>query len=990
MNQLDFPFCKKDVADSRNGRKLLFCTNCKAVDTVRPPIRIPVEISPASTIPFSMEMRNFTSELKNNKWNISSFWKYFARKNKNCFKKKFGNRKIVKSKICRKLCLRGRYGAAKQSLFSSSLADANSDTLEKLQKLHPQENFKCSKPEVCPFWIENPITAIEVLKAIQKLPKGKAAGPSGISFDLLKIACSSAPEIADDLAHYFQQLIVLKINPPFELLAARLIALVKPGNGIKPDGIRPIAVGESLSRLLASIVFDRVKDKASTFLNPHQFGIKTIDGASVAAIASDTFFNAEENNFIFNLDFKNAFNSVKREAIFEVIKSDFPERSSFFYHFYGKESDLIFDSFGLKSSSGVKQGDPLGPLLFCLAIHKTLNIIKQKYPSIKIVAYMDDISLIGSFDLLELVAQEIADSYENIGLHLNASKCLLIGSSAQDLVINDSIVPFTNYSSDAFKFLGCWLGNVPQIQNELQVILEKMKIELDSISSSDTFFNAEENNFIFNLDFKNAFNSVKREVIFEVIKSDFPELSSFFYHFYGKESDLIFNSFGLKSSSGVKQGEPLGPLLFCLAIHKTLNIIKQKYPSIKIVAYMDDISLIGSFDLLELVAQEIADSYENIGLHLNASKCLLIGSSAQDLVINDSIVPFTNYSSDAFKFLGCWLGNVPQIQNELQVILEKMKIELDSISSLDIEKHIKFFMLKICYTGRITHILRSCAPSIALDFCRSFNSLRTEFFADLLDVEPGMLKSHLFSSSKFGCPYLYELSCELEKLPPQIWTKCFPQSIQEIPNRSLFNLQFCCKKLQQKLSKIFESLDFDVRLGLAKKKNPAFANLLQDMCDSTSSALVTTIPQVYGTLLSDSAWTLNMRFRSFIWPDNLPHNLICKCSREITTTHLLNCKHFITFRSKVHDAVRDQLYCMCKSHRIESFLEPLLSNLFDAENDFHKNNRGDVILPGLDGSFILLDVMSVDPCNASNERLVNSEIHNPLSNAENFKFKKIQ
>ncbi|KAL0205758.1 hypothetical protein P9112_001065 [Eukaryota sp. TZLM1-RC] len=686
------PFCKKDVADSRNGRKLLFCTNCKAVDTVRPPIRIPVEISPASTIPFSMEMRNFTSELKNNKWNISSFWKYFARKNKNCFKKKFGNRKIVKSKICRKLCLRGRYGAAKQSLFSSSLADVNSDTLEKLQKLHPQENFKCSKPEVCPFWIENPITAIEVLKAIQKLPKGKAAGPSGISCDLLKIACSSAPEIADDLAHYFQQLIVLKINPPFELLAARLIALVKPGNGIKPDGIRPIAVGESLSRLLASIVFDRVKDKASTFLNPHQFGIKTIDGASVAAIASDTFFNAEENNFIFNLDFKNAFNSVKREAIFEVIKSDFPELS---------------------------------------------------------------------------------------------------------------------------------------------------------------------------------------------------------------KSDLIFNSFALKSSSGVKQGDPLGPLLFCLAIHKTLNIIKQKYPSIKIVAYMDDISLIGSFDLLELVAQEIADSYENIGLHLNASKCLLIGSSAQDLVINDSIVPFTNYSSDAFKFLGCWLGNVPQIQNELQVILEKMKIELDSISSLDIEKHIKFFMLKICYTGRITHILRSCAPSIALDFCRSFNSLRTEFFADLLNVEPGMLKSHLFSSANLGVPncspYLYELSCELEKLPPQIWTKCFPQSIQEIPNRSLFNLQFCCKKLQQKLSKIFESLDFDVRLGLAKKKNPAFANLLQDMCDSTSSALVTTIPQVYGTLLSDSAWTLNMRFRSFIWPDNLPHNLICKCSREITTTHLLNCKHFITF-----------------------------------------------------------------------------------------------
>ncbi|KAL0219448.1 hypothetical protein P9112_005101 [Eukaryota sp. TZLM1-RC] len=32
--------------------------------------------------------------------------------------------------------------------------------------------------------------------------------------------------------------------------------------------------------------------------------------------------------------------------------------------------------------------------------------------------------------------------------------------------------------------------------------------------------------------------------------------------------------------------------------------------------------------------------------------------------------------------------------------------------------------------------------------------------------------------------------------------------------------------------------------------------------------------------------------------------------------------------------------------------------------------------------------MSVDPCNASDESLVNSEIHNPVSNAENLKFKK--
>ncbi|KAL0206142.1 hypothetical protein P9112_001449 [Eukaryota sp. TZLM1-RC] len=237
-------------------------------------------------------------------------------------------------------------------------------------------------------------------------------------------------------------------------------------------------------------------------------------------------------------------------------------------------------------------------------------------------------------------------------------------------------------------------------------------------------------------------------------------------------------------------------------------------------------------------------------------------------------------------------------------------------------------------------------------------------------------------------PYLYELSCELENYRHKFGPNVFLNQFKKFQTDLYLIYSFAVKSFNKNCQRFLKAWILMLDLAWPRKRIPLLQIFLQDMCDSTSSALVTTIPQVYGTLLSDSAWTLNMRFRSFIWPDNLPHNLICKCSREITTTHLLNCKHFITFRSKVHDAVRDQLYCMCKSHRIESFLEPLLSNLFDAENDFHKNNRGDVILPGLDGSFILLDVMSVDPCNASNERLVNSEIHNPLSNAENFKFKK--
>ncbi|KAL0216139.1 hypothetical protein P9112_008323 [Eukaryota sp. TZLM1-RC] len=186
--------------------------------------------------------------------------------------------------------------------------------------------------------------------AINHLPKGKAAGPSGISFDILKSACRKAPEICDDLAEYFQNVVCLNSISPTELLAARLIALVKPGNGKKPDGIRPFAIGESITRLLASIVFNRVASKDAKFLAPFQSGIKTIDGASVAGLTSDLFFNSNDQNYIFNLDFKNAFNSVHRSAVYEVIQKEFPELSSYFNLFYGEASEQIYESYTLFSS----------------------------------------------------------------------------------------------------------------------------------------------------------------------------------------------------------------------------------------------------------------------------------------------------------------------------------------------------------------------------------------------------------------------------------------------------------------------------------------------------------------------------------------------------------------------------------------------------------------------------------------------------------------
>ncbi|KAL0216092.1 hypothetical protein P9112_008276 [Eukaryota sp. TZLM1-RC] len=195
-------------------------------------------------------------------------------------------------------------------------------------------------------------------------------------------------------------------------------------------------------------------------------------------------------------------------------------------------------------------------------------------------------------------------------------------------------------------------------------------------------------------------------------------------------------------------------------------------------------------------------------------------------------------------------------------------------------------------------------------------------------------------------------------------------SVQEIPPRNLVNCRHCVKKLQQTLTVIFEGLDYAVRLGMVRQKNPAFANCLMDVCDSSASCLINQVPRIYGLFLNDPCFLLSMRLRFFIWPDNLSHGLICKCGKSVTQTHLFNCNMLITFRSKVHDAVGNQLYCMFKSHKIESFLEPLLSSLADdSDRNTFGDSRGDVLVPGLDGSMIIVDVRSTDVTNSSNEKL---------------------
>ncbi|KAL0207397.1 hypothetical protein P9112_012025 [Eukaryota sp. TZLM1-RC] len=119
------------------------------------------------------------------------------------------------------------------------------------------------------------------------------------------------------------------------------------------------------------------------------------------------------------------------------------------------------------------------------------------------------------------------------------------------------------------------------------------------------------------LDFSNALNLLSRCSIHGALLRYVPELMPYFQSTYSTNSKLHFGNSILSSSSGVKQGHPLESLLFCLAIHYILSQIQELFPSLKMIAYMDNVVFIGDLNIVKEATVCFKELLTKIGLRPN-------------------------------------------------------------------------------------------------------------------------------------------------------------------------------------------------------------------------------------------------------------------------------------------------------------------------------------------------------------------------------------
>ena len=300
-----------------------------------------------------------------------------------------------------------------------------------------------------------------------------AAGPDGLRPQHLKdllLGCADDSPLLEAITDLINLLLAGKV-PTSAIFGANLLAITK-----KSGEIRPIAVGYVWRRLAAKVACSHVKDASVAILTPRQLGFGVRNGAEAAVRAARCYLeNMESGQVFMKIDFKNAFNMLRRDSILEAVAKHFPELLHFTSSTIVSSSALQFGEFTLMSEEGAQQGDPLGPLYFCLVFKELLDSMCSEL----VLGYLDDVAM---GDTAEIVLRDFIHLEKvaaQLGLEINRSKCEVVGHTDESRSLFEAhgvILPESENST--VILLGAPLSSGQHLDN----MLEGMRIDLQRLS----------------------------------------------------------------------------------------------------------------------------------------------------------------------------------------------------------------------------------------------------------------------------------------------------------------------------------------------------------------------------------------------------------------------------------------------------------------------------------------------------------------------------
>ena len=334
----------------------------------------------------------------------------------------------------------------------------------------------------------NEPTRQEIKNAIDSMKKNKAPGVDGIQAELLQ----ADTDLSADLLNKLFKLIWNSEEIPNDWQKGMIVRIPKKGDLSLCDNWRGITLISVPGKVFCKILLIRIDEEIDSKLREEQAGFRKGRGCIDQILALRNIieqcleWNKELHiNFV---DFKKAFDSVHRPAIWKILKSyGLPDKIiqmiKLFYENYECsvicENDLT-EWFNV--NTGVRQGCILSPILFLITIDWVMRKTIDQKRGVELTSdddledldFADDLALLAeSLENLQIKTTRLENFAKLVGLQINVNKTKIMQfqNNNGNITIGDETVE----KVDSFTYLGTTISTEEGTSKDIQSRLAKAR-----------------------------------------------------------------------------------------------------------------------------------------------------------------------------------------------------------------------------------------------------------------------------------------------------------------------------------------------------------------------------------------------------------------------------------------------------------------------------------------------------------------------------------
>ena len=186
-------------------------------------------------------------------------------------------------------------------------------------------------------------------------------------------------------------------------------------------------------------------------------------GAELIAHHITLTLESNPNWIVLKSNVKNAFNSVSRDQIMELVSLTFPDSyNHVISNVWQTQLPCLHAGFGsstviIPSEEEVHQGDHLGPVHFATAIHPVLTKIQKSHSQVYVLPYLDDVFLLRGTKSVLAAFHDLKETFSAINLVIADKKCEIFSPSSSTAVEEFEGIPV---SCESALFLGSPIGSM--------------------------------------------------------------------------------------------------------------------------------------------------------------------------------------------------------------------------------------------------------------------------------------------------------------------------------------------------------------------------------------------------------------------------------------------------------------------------------------------------------------------------------------------------